>query len=253
MRQSNTYIIVFTVIMTVIIGGLLSGANQILGPAQKKSIELDTKTQILKAVMKLEEGDDILEIYKLRIRSIVVDYNGDIVEKDEKGNPIEAEKVNVLKNFKKDKENRQLPVFSFVDENDESKVIAYILPTYGKGLWNSISGYIALGADMNTIVGASFGHVQETPGLGARISSDDIQDRFKGKKVYDEAGSVVSVSMQKGEKGGGGAGSIEFYKSDDHKVDGMSGATLTGKGLNAMLAEYFDCYNNYIKKTANAQ
>ena len=100
MRQSNTYVLIFTAIMTIIIGGTLSVANQVLRPAQLKSIELDTKTQILNAVIELQKGDDILGIYNENIKGIVVDYNGNEITSDSKGNSIQAEKVNVLRNFK---------------------------------------------------------------------------------------------------------------------------------------------------------
>jgi len=73
-QRSNTYILVFTAIMTIIIGGVLSLASQLLGPAQKKSIELDTKSQILSAVMEIDKKkDDVLGIYEERIHSFVVD------------------------------------------------------------------------------------------------------------------------------------------------------------------------------------
>ena len=114
MQRSNTYILVFTAIMTVIIGGILSFTSQVLGPAQKKSIELDTKTQILSAVMDLGKKDDVLGIYNKSIQSMVVDIDGNEVEKDKKGNPIVAEEVNIVKNYKMKpgkREYRQVMLF----------------------------------------------------------------------------------------------------------------------------------------------
>ena len=239
MRQSNAYILGFTAIMTLIIGGALSLANQVLMPAQTKSIELDTKTQILNAVIKINKGDDVLGIYDDRIRSLVVNYQGDEITSDEQGNPIEAAKVNILKNFKKPVEQRDYPVYKYLDEN--GSINAYIFPVYGNGLWNNIYGYIALESDLNTIKGVSFGHIQETPGLGARIAESDVQQRYVGKKIFDEDGALVSVTMRKGEKG-------DPSLFGPHEVDGMSGATLTGKGVNAMLKSYLGDYEAYIKK-----
>jgi len=80
-QRSNTYVLMFTAIMTVVIGGILSFTSQILAPAQKKSIELDTKQSILGAVMMLEKGDDALSIYSKRIKSMVVDIDGNLIEK----------------------------------------------------------------------------------------------------------------------------------------------------------------------------
>ena len=229
--------------MTTVIGGVLSLTSQLLGPAQQRSIEKDTKSQILGAVMQLNKQDDVLGIYDTRIKSFVVDFDGNLIENDQKGNPIVPEKVNILKNFKKDSEERQLPVFQYMNEDNPDQVDAYILPLYGNGLWNNIYGFIALESDLNTVKGISFGHVAETPGLGARISDKEIQDRYKSKKIYD-GGELVSIVMQKGEKN-------DPSLFGPHEVDGLSGSTLTANGVNAMLKEYLDCYKGFIEKTKN--
>ncbi len=255
MRQSNGYIIIFTVILTIVVGGLLAGASQFLGPAQQRSIDLDTKSSILNAVrnqVKIEKGDDILAIYDKRISSLVVDFDGKEINTDAKGNPIAAEKVNILKNYKLDPKDRQYPVFKLVDAADSTKIEAYILPVYGAGLWDKIWGYVAIDAELETIVGVSFDHKAETPGLGQRIATSEIQDRYEGKKIFDEKGDLVSVQMMKGEHGGG-ASSIEYYGGKQHQVDGMSGATLTGNGLNQMLKAYLESYQNYFKKVEGSK
>jgi len=230
--------------MTIVIGGVLSFASQILAPAQKKSIELDTKSSILSAVMKLnKKKDNVLGIYDERIQSFVVDYNGNLVETDSKGNAVVPEDVNIIKNFKKDPQERLLPVFKFMSSEDPEKIDAYILPLYGNGLWNKIYGFIALEGDLNTIKGISFGHVQETPGLGARIASEEIQSRYAGKEIF-EGNNLVSVVMLKGEK-------KDPSLFGPHEVDGMSGSTLTANGVNAMLKDYLKCYEGFIDKTKN--
>lgn len=244
MRQSNAYIIGFTAIMTLVIGGALSLANQVLKPAQTRSIDLDTKTQILKAVIVINKGDDVLGIYAEHINSLVVNYTGEEITNDPQGNPIEASKVNILKNFKKPSEDRQYPVYKYLDDN--GSVNAYIFPVYGNGLWNNIYGYIALESDLNTIKGVSFGHIQETPGLGARIGDSEIQERYVGKKIFDDGGTLVSVSMLKGEKG-------DPSLFGPHEVDGMSGATLTAKGVNSMLQAYLTDYEAYINSVKNKE
>jgi len=240
-RQSNTYVLLFTAAMTIIIGGSLSVTNQLLKPAQLRSIELDTKTSILAAVMNLDMEGDILSMYNAQIRGIVVDINGEEIILNEKGDSIEADKVNILRNFKKDPANREYPVYKFSSSNNPGGVEAYIFPLYGSGLWNGIFGYLALEEDLNTIKGVSFGHIGETPGLGARISSEEIQDRYIGKTIFDENGNLTSVTMVKGEKRDPSA-------FGPHEVDGMSGATLTAKGVNAMLDKYLHNYEKYIKK-----
>ncbi|WP_226390613.1 NADH:ubiquinone reductase (Na(+)-transporting) subunit C [Penaeicola halotolerans] len=240
MRQSNVYVITFSIILTVVLGLLLSGTSQILGPKQKVAIELDTKKQILGAVMDIEGEQDILGLYQKRISSFVVDANGEIVEKNEKGETLIAENVDVAKNYKKAPEDRLYPVFKFHAEGNEDDVESYILPLYGAGLWDAIWGYLALDTDFNTIKGVVFAHAGETPGLGARITEDGVQARYDGKQIFDENGELVAVEMMKGEG--------KDYSDDPHKVDGMSGATITANGVNAMLKNYISHYQPYISK-----
>jgi len=246
-QQSNTYIIVFSAILTIVLGGMLSVANQGLKPRQQKSIELDTKKKILGAVTDLQniKGNEILDMYGKSIESIVVDMNGDIIEKDEKGANIVAENVNIAKNFKKSPEERMYPVFKFHKAGDKDAIEAYIFPVYGKGLWGPIWGFIALETDLNTIKGTSFDHKTETPGLGARITSAEIRNRYNGKQVFDDNGNLVSIIMLKGEN-------HPQSSLDNHHIDGMSGATLTGNGVNDMLESYFKHYQGYINKSKNA-
>ncbi|RED93192.1 NADH:ubiquinone reductase (Na(+)-transporting) subunit C [Marinoscillum furvescens] len=240
MQRSNTYIILFSIALTVVLGGLLSLASVGLKPAQQKQIELDTKKKILGAVMDISSYEDpnaLLALYDEKVESIVVDIEGNLVETDEKGNPIVAEKVNIQKNYRFDPEERVYPVYKFKGEG--GKVDAYIFPMFGAGLWDWISGYLALDKDLNTIRGVAFDHKQETPGLGARITTDVIQGRYVGKEIFNDQNELVSVSMVKGE---GNPGLTE------HQVDGMSGATLTGKGVNEMFENYLGAYLAYINK-----
>lgn len=239
MQQSNTYVLLFAVGLTVVIGGLLSITSVTLKPLQDKRVELDTKKSILSAVTdvsNIEDPNEILKLYSERIKSYVVDYEGNVVEYDAKGDSLVAEKVNVSKNSKLAKEDRLYPVFQAMDGDSPD---AYIFPMHGQGLWDWIAGFIALDKDLNTIRGMSFSHKQETPGLGARIADVEIQKRYEGKKIYDVSGDLVSVEMIKGEKGD---------PLDDHHIDGMSGATMTAKGVNAMMLKYLDAYKNFISK-----
>ncbi|MFC0262222.1 NADH:ubiquinone reductase (Na(+)-transporting) subunit C [Fontibacter flavus] len=250
MQQSNAYIITFSIILTVVLGLLLSGTSQVLGPIQKKAVELDTKKQILGAVLEASElramkPDEILKFYENRISSKVVDFEGNLIEKDADGNPIIAENVNVAKNFKMAPEKRQYPVFIFHAEGNPDAVEAYVVQVYGSGLWDEIWGFLALDTDLNTIAGVTFGHKGETPGLGARITDGAVQNRFQGKQIFDESGAFQSVAMQKGEG--------KDYSGDIHKVDGLSGATITANGVNAMLSNYLQYYKAYFEKLKSSK
>ncbi len=246
MQQSNTYVILFSAVLTLVLGGLLSLANQGLKPLQERSVELDTKKKILSAVTDLggKKGEEVLNLYKETIESIVVNINGEIVEQDEKGAPLIAENVDVAKNFKNKPEDRLYPVFKFHKPGNKEEVESYIFPVYGRGLWGPIWGFIALETDLNTIKGTSFDHKTETPGLGARITSNEVSVRYHGKKLFDDGGNLISIRMLKTENN-------PASMLDEHKVDGMSGATLTANGMNDMLKTYFEAYQNYILKNKN--
>ena len=243
MQQSNTYIITFSIILTVILGLLLSGSSQILGPLQKKAEDLDTKKQILGAVLdgpqlKAMKPEEVLDFYQSRISSKVVDIQGNVIETSADGSPIVAEKVNVAKNYKMPSENRLFPVFMYHAEGNPDDVESYVLPVYGAGLWDEIWGYVALQTDLSTIEGVTFSHKGETPGLGARITSPVVQQRYQGKEIYDESGNLQSVYMQKGEG--------RDYSGQSHKVDGLSGATITAYGVNNMLKNYLQYYSAFL-------
>jgi Na+-transporting NADH:ubiquinone oxidoreductase subunit C len=231
-RQSNGYIVFYSAMLTIVCGGVLAFASQALKPRQDANIELERKSNILSTVMTLEEGADITKLYESRIRELVIDFSGNLVDK-------KAADVNIGVEYKKQPEERLLPVYEFISATDSGKVENAVIPVFGFGLWNTIAGFVALESDFNTIKGVSYSHVGETPGLGARIATSEIQDRYKGKQIF-QAATLVSILMQKGE-------GID-YANDPHKVDGMSGATLTAKGVNNMLKEYFGCYQKYLEK-----
>lgn len=239
-QQSNGYVVRFSVIMTLIVGGLLAGVSVLLKDKQKESEEIDRQKQILASVMDISSVEDINALYTSRIQSFVIDIKGNRID------TLDAAKVDVRKEYKnvKDPSGRVYPVFTFMKE-DGNTVDAYILPVYGNGLWDNIWGFVAVDTDLNTIRGVTFGHAGETPGLGARITSPEVQDRFAGRKIFDPAGDLMAVTMLKGE--GNPASAL-----DDHHVNGMSGATITGNGVSAMLKSYMGHYSAFLKSSGQA-
>ena len=234
MRQSNLYIVIYAGVLTIVCGGLLALASEGLKEKQQFNIDMEQKKNILSTVIAIEEGVDINQLYAKRVKAFVVDFQGNVKE------GMQPKDVNLAVEYKKPREQRLLPVYEFRNETDSSKTDYAVLPLYGYGLWNNIWGFVALKSDLNTVQGVKFQHAGETPGLGARIETDeDVQNRYKGKTIFDN-GKLVSVTMMKGEG--------KDYSSNQHQVDGMSGATLTGKGVNNMLLDYLQAYENYMKK-----
>ncbi len=234
MRQSNLYILLYAAVLTIVCGGLLALASEGLKEKQQFNIDQEQKKNILSTVITINEGEDINSLYAKRVKAYVVDYEGNVKA------GMQPKDVNLAAEYKKSPEKRLLPVYEFKNESDSAKTDYVVLPVFGYGLWNNIWGFLALKADLNTIQGVKFQHAGETPGLGARIESDqEVQDRYKGKTIYDQ-GKLVSVTMMKGEG--------QDYSDNPHQVDGMSGATLTGKGVNNMLKDYLSAYEKYITK-----
>ena len=99
----------------------------------------------------------------------------------------------------------------------------------GKGLWGPIWGYAVVSEDGQTLKGVSFDHKSETPGLGAKITEKAFLKAFEGKKLYDKDGNFVSVRVLKA----GTASEI----AKENRVDAISGATLTSKGVDKMLEQ----------------
>ena len=238
MRQSNNYIILYSAALTIVCALALAFASISLKDRQDANIAREKKLNILSTVLTLAEDADVEAIYAKRIKSSVIDFNGNVKE------GLAAENVNIAEEYKKAPADRLLPVYEVNAESDPNKVEYTVMPVYGFGLWNNIWGFVALKSDLNTVQGVKFQHAGETPGLGARIESTEIQERFQNKSIF-ESGKVVSITMMKGEG--------NDYTSETHKVDGMSGATLTAKGVNNMLQDYLKCYENYLLKNQTSQ
>lgn len=224
---SNAYIFIFSIVMVVIVAAVLSFAAMKLKPFQDKNIEIEKKRNILTSLNVDSDAENAESLYSKYIESeIVLDSKGDVIE-----NPKVAPfNIDLKKELAKEPKDRNLPLF--IGKMDDGSV-NYVIPVRGKGLWGPIWGYIALKDDIKTVFGVTFDHSDETPGLGAEISTKKFQLPFKGKKIYSETNKFQSIKVVKG-----GAN-----PSSNNEVDAISGGTITSKGLEAMLN---DCLSNYI-------
>ncbi|MCU0367331.1 MAG: hypothetical protein MUF39_00710, partial [Cyclobacteriaceae bacterium] len=135
MRQSNLYIILYAVAITVVCGGLLAFASQSLKPLQDANVELERKQNILSTVMEIKDGDDINKIYSERVKELVIDFNGNVKE------GVTAASVIIAAEYKKKPEDRLLPVYEFRNQENPENLDNVVLPIYGFGLWNDIWGF----------------------------------------------------------------------------------------------------------------
>lgn len=109
-----------------------------------------------------------------------------------------------------------------LDETGERDLL--VLPIEGKGLWSTMYGFLALGPDLKTVRGLTFYQHGETPGLGGEISNPRWQAAWNGRQLFDEDGDVAIAVIR------GRAGPAD---EEPHRVDGLSGATITGRGVEA--------------------
>ena len=95
---------------------------------------------------------------------------------------------------------------------------------------------MALNADKKTVFGTYFYHSSETAGLGARLGERWFQEQFNGKPLFEgENTGAIALKVVK-------AGSAVA----DTEVNGITGATLTGNGVDAMVREGLAAYLSFI-------
>jgi len=227
-RNSNVYTFIYASVMVILVAAILSFAAFNLKPFQAKNVEIEKKQNILASVNIAATAVDAEQIYSEKIvNSYIVNSKGEKVDGD-------AFTVDLKKERAKQVEDRQLPVFECnIDGN-----LKYILPLYGAGLWGPIWGYISVDSDMNTIFGATFDHQGETPGLGAEIATKPFQEQFAGKTIFDSNGEFYSIIVAKSNE----------TAPAEHKVDAISGGTITSKGLQNMVMDDLGAYKAFFNQ-----
>ncbi|WP_315554234.1 NADH:ubiquinone reductase (Na(+)-transporting) subunit C [Segatella oris] len=227
--NSNSYTIIYSAVIVVIVAFLLAFVFQALKPMQDANVALDKKKQILNSLnirdLSNEEAD--AKYKEVVIADEVIDGKGKIVEAGTQG----GEKAG-FKLESKDYKAGKLALY-ICKVNGSRK---YVIPVYGMGLWGPISGYIALNEDKATVYGAYFNHESETAGLGAEIKDNVAwQEKFQGKKVFT-SGDDKTIAL-----------GVEKNVTDPAtQVDAVTGATLTSNGVRDMLHEALGKYLTFL-------
>lgn len=235
-KNSNIYTIIYSVVLVMVVGILLSVVYQALRPKQLENIANDTKKQILASARIVpEKGESISELFdKHIISSYIVDAAGNRI--DNSTNPFD---INMALEIKKPAYERELPVY----ECETAEGLKFIVPVYGAGLWGPIWGYVAFDANGNTIYGAYFSHEGETPGLGAEIEKPAFQDQFEGKDIFAKDGEFTSIAVVK-------TGKEPQGKAWVHAV---SGGTITSQGVQKMLYDSLQPYIAFFSNLADGE
>jgi len=229
--NSNSYTFIFAIILVIVVGTILAYAATALQPLRDENVRKEKMQNILATVGIETTRDGSEALYNQYVKeAYALNENGDVIE------AADAFKIDLAKELKKPASKQAYPIYIAEIEGEKY----YVVPLRGKGLWDAIWGYIALKDDMNTIEGAVFDHKGETPGLGGEITQDWFRARFTGEKIYDSNGNLVGVSVVKGRP--------DPTDKGDNKVDAISGATITGNGVSAMISERLLHYLPYFKK-----
>ena len=223
--NANGYTFLFASVMVIVVAALLSFTAMSLQERQAANVEQEKMQNILASIGVEVERSEAADRYAEVITEERILSGGQRVESA----GVSAFDINMADELKKPIEDRMLPLY--VADNKGSR--SYIIPLRGKGLWGPIWGYIALKEDLSTVIGATFGHKSETPGLGAEISTPIFQDQFPGKEIMSQ-GSFVSIEVRKGDASGA------------HQVDGISGGTITSVGVDDMLKDCLKGYTSYF-------
>ena len=226
--NSNTYTVIYSIILVVIVAAVLAFAAMFLKPTQDANVKKDTISQILTAAT--VEGEDILATYQDAIETaILVDMEGNKVDDLD----IQDCEVYGTADLKRQiaADQKALPVYIF-------KNGITVVPCYGAGLWGPIWGYVGFEGDLKTIKAVCFGHKGETPGLGAKISDEpSFAEAFVGKQVG--TGEILFEIAKPANR-----------QTENNGVDAISGATITSQALGKTLNQWFGFYQNYFAKNA---
>ena len=232
-KQSNVYTIIYIVVLVVIVGTALALTSISLKDRQQANADADKMAQILASVDINPEADAVISDFNKYITaSYIVNENGQRVEPQQK-----AFDVNVAVDSKLPAAERLLPVYECTLADGTVK---YILSMYGAGLWGPIWGYVSVDADGSTIYGAYFAHQGETPGLGAEIEKPAFRERFAGKHLF-KGGKFLPIEVVK---------SGMAPTGDNDYVDGVSGGTITSKGVGTMIDNCLSPYSAFLQSVA---
>lgn len=245
MSETAGRTLIIATILCIVCSVFVSSAVVTLKPRQAYEAELDFKKNILKSAGLYKEGVDINEVFK-QIEPVVIDLStGDVAEEvdmktysQDKADkdPAYLETIPAKQDIAGIKRRSRLQTVYIVKK--DGVVDQIVLHIYGKGLWGTMKGFLALDKDTKTVRGFNYYAHSETPGLGGEVDNPKWIAQWPGKVVYDEnwkpAVDVLKSVVPEG------------APNFEHKIDGLSGATITSVGIEGTF-NYWLSYEGYGK------
>lgn len=228
MQKDDIHTIRFAAIVCLACSLSLAGVRTVLLPRQQENARIDRQVNVLKALFP--------------------DF-------DPQGNPLDLEQRDLLftqgRIIRSNREWITQYFENFVTTEDvtlpdgtqsnlfvlsrDGQPVAFAFPAEGKGLWSTVHSFVGLEADLATIRGVTFFDHGETPGLGGECSQPWFQRNFRGQRLWRD-GEPVTLRVVKG-----GAD-----PNSDTEVDGMSGATITGNGIQRFVNSTFRAFDEAV-------
>jgi Na+-transporting NADH:ubiquinone oxidoreductase subunit C len=234
----RTLLVAFS--LCVVCSIVVSGTAVVLKPMQDANRILDRNKNILSAAGLFDpasDGDDVVAERFSQFSPYVIDLNekrvldeGQLqqlqIDPDSYDQRLVINDPNYSEALERDEDVANIkrrviyPMIYVVESGDDIETI--VVPVSGYGLWGILYGFLALEGDANTVKGLAFYELKETPGLGAEVRNPRWMALWPGKKIYDEDGDV-------------GLRVIKGQGSGDYQIDGLSGATLTSRGVDNLI------------------
>ena len=237
MQHSTTYIVGFSTLVCVVCALFVASAEVSLRPLKELNILIDRQKNILAVAGLMQPGEEIdaeeiRQRFENSIRPQMIDLSTG--EEDTSIDPASFDQRSAARDPSRSRRAPSNPskvlrvpnqaLIYEVVENDE--VSAIIIPIEGYGLWSVLYGYLALAPDARTILGITYYDQKETAGLGGEVENPNWKAKWVGRKAFDERGRV-KIAVKKGPAGP--------PDKDPYEVDGLSGATITSRGVTNML------------------
>jgi Na+-transporting NADH:ubiquinone oxidoreductase subunit C len=240
--DSTKKIVVVALGVCAVCSILVSVAAVALHGIQEQNKTEEKIRNILLAGNLLKEDQNVEKIYNERIRAEIINLEtGQPIPESEYNELLDPNTFDIKTVASDPKYNTKIPanediaqirvmpkymaVYFVEGENDEMEEI--ILPFYGKGLWSTMYGFIALGRDIRTIEGLTFYEHGETPGLGGEVDNPRWKLQWKGKQAFDLEGNLKIQVIK---------GTVDTSTPEAiYEVDGLSGSTLTTRGVDNMI------------------